>query len=180
MPLDGSFKPTRLLPEKVGGAQNYVAMPSQLQTILPAIAPREPHHFANRLIGSWMQSDDGRTFVAGFDASLGDQQIGFHPIVDFVAVADPATDHPIDGVFGYQLSVKRFCPFGCRTHFCGAAGGPYKRREVVDLIRRLEDIDTALGGVGPRTLPVAVKESLALGQHKGGVHIKAAPRSRGR
>ncbi len=71
-------------------------------------------------------------------------------------------------------------PFGCRTHFCGAAGGPYKRREVVDLIRRLEDIDTALGGVGPRTLPVAVKESLALGQHKGGVHIKAAPRSRGR
>jgi hypothetical protein len=71
-------------------------------------------------------------------------------------------------------------PFGCRTHFCDAAGGPYKRREVVDLIRRLEDIDHALGGVGPRTLPVAVKESLALVQHKGGVHVKAAPRSRGR
>jgi Fe-S-cluster containining protein len=71
-------------------------------------------------------------------------------------------------------------PFGCRTHFCGAAGGPYKRREVVDLIRRLEDIDTALGGVGPRTLPVAVKESLVSAQQKGGVHVKAAPRSRGR
>jgi Fe-S-cluster containining protein len=71
-------------------------------------------------------------------------------------------------------------PFGCRTHFCGAAGGPYKRREVVDLIRRLEDIDTALGGVGPRTLPVAVKEALVSAHHKGGVHVKAAPRSRGR
>ena len=71
-------------------------------------------------------------------------------------------------------------PFGCRTHFCDAAGGPYKRREVVDLIRRLEDIDNALGGVGPRTLPVAVKEALALVQHKGGIQIKAAPRSRGR
>ena len=29
-------------------------------------------------------------------------------------------------------------PFGCRTHFCRAAGGPYARREVLDLIRRLE------------------------------------------
>src|SRR5690349_8150532 len=25
-------------------------------------------------------------------------------------------------------------PFGCRTHFCKAAGGPYARREVSDLI----------------------------------------------
>src|SRR3954451_8096083 len=32
-------------------------------------------------------------------------------------------------------------PFGCRTHFCPAAGGPYARREVVDLIHRLENID---------------------------------------
>src|ERR1700704_5693160 len=37
-------------------------------------------------------------------------------------------------------------PFGCRTHFCAAAGGPYARREVVDLIHRLEDIDRALSG----------------------------------
>ena len=36
-------------------------------------------------------------------------------------------------------------PFGCRTHFCPAAGGPYSRREVLDLIRRLEAVDTALG-----------------------------------
>jgi Fe-S-cluster containining protein len=71
-------------------------------------------------------------------------------------------------------------PFGCRTHFCGAAGGPYKRREVVDLIRRLEDIDHALGGVGPRSLPVAVKEALALTPPRGAVALKGAPRSRGR
>jgi Fe-S-cluster containining protein len=71
-------------------------------------------------------------------------------------------------------------PFGCRTHFCGAAGGPYKRREVVDLIRRLEDVDAALGGSGPRSLPVAIKDALAAGQYKSGVQIKAAPRSRGR
>ena len=32
-------------------------------------------------------------------------------------------------------------PFGCRTHFCAAAGGPYARREVLDLIRRLEEVD---------------------------------------
>src|SRR5215212_1837591 len=43
-------------------------------------------------------------------------------------------------------------PFGCRTHFCAAAGGPYARSEVLDLIRRLEDVDVALNGCGPRPL----------------------------
>ena len=52
-------------------------------------------------------------------------------------------------------------PFGCRTHFCAAAGGPYSRREVVDLIRRLEDVDAKLGGDGPRTLVSAVTDALA-------------------
>ncbi len=47
-------------------------------------------------------------------------------------------------------------PFGCRTHFCAAAGGPYARKEVSDLIHRLEDQDAALGGDGPRKLPVAL------------------------
>jgi Fe-S-cluster containining protein len=51
-------------------------------------------------------------------------------------------------------------PFGCRTHFCAAAGGPYSRREVIDLIRRLEAIDASLGGTGPRTLPNAVAAAL--------------------
>ncbi|MEY3481219.1 MAG: hypothetical protein RIQ71_1994, partial [Verrucomicrobiota bacterium] len=43
-------------------------------------------------------------------------------------------------------------PFGCRTHFCAAAGGPYSRREVTDLIRRLEELDEQLGGDGPHGL----------------------------
>ena len=51
-------------------------------------------------------------------------------------------------------------PFGCRTHFCSAAGGPYARREVVDLIHKLEDIDRALGGDGALPLPAAVERAL--------------------
>jgi Fe-S-cluster containining protein len=51
-------------------------------------------------------------------------------------------------------------PFGCRTHFCAAAGGPYARGEVLDLIRRLEAVDLKLGGSGPRALPGAVREEL--------------------
>ena len=51
-------------------------------------------------------------------------------------------------------------PFGCRTHFCAAAGGPYARREVIDLIRRLEQIDEQLGGDGPRALPAAISSIL--------------------
>ena len=51
-------------------------------------------------------------------------------------------------------------PFGCRTHFCPAAGGPYARREVVDLIHRLEDLDAQLGGDGAHPLPAAVGEML--------------------
>ena len=51
-------------------------------------------------------------------------------------------------------------PFGCRTHFCAAAGGPIARREVVDLIRRLEDVDVALNGNGPRPLQDSVADVL--------------------
>ncbi len=51
-------------------------------------------------------------------------------------------------------------PFGCRTHFCAAAGGPMARRDVVDLIHRLESIDAQLGGDGPRKLPGAVAAAL--------------------
>jgi Fe-S-cluster containining protein len=51
-------------------------------------------------------------------------------------------------------------PFGCRTHFCAAAGGPYARREVLDLIRRLETIDESLGGDGPRVLQNAISDAL--------------------
>lgn len=51
-------------------------------------------------------------------------------------------------------------PFGCRTHFCAAAGGPYARREVIDLIRRLEAVDAQVGGSGPRLLQNAVPDAL--------------------
>ncbi len=52
-------------------------------------------------------------------------------------------------------------PFGCRTHFCAAAGGPYARKEVLDLIRRLEEVDRKLGGDGPRKIQAAVEDALA-------------------
>ena len=52
-------------------------------------------------------------------------------------------------------------PFGCRTHFCAAAGGPYARREVLDLIRRLEAVDQMLGGDGPHVIQSAVADALA-------------------
>lgn len=49
-------------------------------------------------------------------------------------------------------------PFACRTHFCSAAGGPYTRKEVIDLIHRLEIIDQDLGGDGARDIHTAIKE----------------------
>ena len=51
-------------------------------------------------------------------------------------------------------------PFGCRTHFCAAAGGPYSRNEVRDLVRRLETIDAQLGGDGPHAISIAVESAL--------------------
>lgn len=53
-------------------------------------------------------------------------------------------------------------PFGCRTHFCSAAGGPYPRDAVVDLIRRLEAIDRDWGGRGAQSLPVALRDALEI------------------
>ena len=52
-------------------------------------------------------------------------------------------------------------PFGCRTHFCAAAGGPQARKEVLDLIRRLEEVDRKLGGTGSRKIHAAVSDALA-------------------
>src|SRR5438270_11294867 len=51
-------------------------------------------------------------------------------------------------------------PLGCRTHFCAAAGGPLARREVLDLIRRLDDVDLVLNGNGSRPLQNAVADVL--------------------
>ena len=52
-------------------------------------------------------------------------------------------------------------PFGCRTHFCDPAGGPYPRKDVLDLIRRLEAVDQQLGGDGPRKIEAAVAAILS-------------------
>lgn len=51
-------------------------------------------------------------------------------------------------------------PFGCRTHFCQAAGGPYPRRDVAELIHKLEDIAQSLGSAEARPLAAAVQEFL--------------------
>lgn len=48
-------------------------------------------------------------------------------------------------------------PLACRTHFCVPAGGALPRREVIDLIHALEDIDAALGGDGAAGCPEAVE-----------------------
>ena len=65
---------------------------------------------------------------------------------------DPLTSHCL---------IYESRPFGCRTHFCPAAGGPYSRREVIDLIRRLEAVDAKLGGEGPKIFLTAVTDALA-------------------
>ncbi len=57
--------------------------------------------------------------------------------------------------------IYRDRPFGCRTHFCAAAGGSYARREVADLIHRLEVIDARLGGNGASALPHALRSAVA-------------------
>jgi hypothetical protein len=51
-------------------------------------------------------------------------------------------------------------PFACRTHFCEAAGGPYARREVLDLIRRLEALSAPMGGDGPRPIASALRRHM--------------------
>jgi Fe-S-cluster containining protein len=70
-------------------------------------------------------------------------------------IASPEGSCPFLGKTGLcQIYEGR--PFGCRTHFCETAGGPYARHEVRDLIQRLEVIDRELGGNGGVNLPVAV------------------------
>ncbi len=58
-------------------------------------------------------------------------------------------------------SIYQSRPFGCRTHFCDAAGGVWPRKAIQDLIHRLEDLDERLGGDGSRPLEGAVAAELA-------------------
>jgi Fe-S-cluster containining protein len=53
-------------------------------------------------------------------------------------------------------------PFGCRTHFCAAAGGPVARAEARPWIQQLEAIDQSLGGEGGVNLPAALAKATEL------------------
>lgn len=66
---------------------------------------------------------------------------------------------PLLGANGF-CTIYQHRPFGCRTHFCEAAGGVYPRKHLADLIQRLEALDEKLGGEGSRPLPVAVGDAL--------------------
>ena len=61
---------------------------------------------------------------------------------------------------GGRCQIYEGRPFGCRTHFCEAAGGPAARKDVRDLIQRLEVIDARLGGNGGVNLPGAVAAAM--------------------
>ena len=77
---------------------------------------------------------------------------------DVVVPADGSCPflHPTTG----KCRIYQGRPFGCRTHFCDAAGGPVARNEVRDLIRRLEEIEHRLGGNGGVNLPTAVSAAM--------------------
>ncbi len=59
-----------------------------------------------------------------------------------------------------RCTVYAHRPFGCRTHFCGAAGGPYARAAVSGLIQRLEAVGEMLGDTDVRAIGDAVRDAL--------------------
>ena len=73
-----------------------------------------------------------------------------------VALPPPSADGACPFLSGGRCGIYKDRPFGCRTHFCEAAGGPLARGEVRDLIQRLEAVDARLGGRGGVNLPAAV------------------------
>lgn len=75
--------------------------------------------------------------------------------------AHPDGACPLLGKDG-RCAIYAHRPFGCRTHFCAAAGGPYPRRHVVDLIHRMEALDEKLGWHdGSRPFEAALEDALA-------------------
>ena len=60
-----------------------------------------------------------------------------------------------------RCTIYEHRPFGCRTHFCAEAGGPYPRKEVADLIQRLEALDEKIGHHnGSRPFVAALTDAL--------------------
>lgn len=63
-----------------------------------------------------------------------------------------------------RCAIYEHRPFGCRTHFCAEAGGPYPRKLVADLIHRLEALDEKLGyHNGSRPFVAALTDAIAAG-----------------
>ena len=78
------------------------------------------------------------------------------------AVLKPHPDGacPLLGASG-RCTIYEHRPFGCRTHFCAEAGGPYARKEVADLIQRLEALDERIGHhEGSRPFVPALEEAM--------------------
>jgi uncharacterized protein len=67
---------------------------------------------------------------------------------------------PLLGKLG-KCTIYAHRPFGCRSHFCAAAGGPYPRQHVADLIHRMEALDEQIGWHdGSREFTAAVADAL--------------------
>lgn len=61
---------------------------------------------------------------------------------------------------GGRCTIYDHRPFGCRTHFCTAAGGQIPRKQVAHLIQKLDALDERLGGDGSRPIQSAVADAL--------------------
>lgn len=79
-----------------------------------------------------------------------------------VALPPQAADGACPFLSGGRCGIYKDRPFGCRTHFCEAAGGPLARGDVRDLIQRLEAVDALLGGRGGVNLPSTVAAVMAV------------------
>lgn len=82
------------------------------------------------------------------------------------ALPKPATDGACPFLKDSRCRIHADRPFACRTHFCDAAGGPWPRARVRDLIHRLDDLDARLGGSGGVRLPAAITTALTSGHRR--------------
>ncbi|HYC00720.1 MAG TPA: YkgJ family cysteine cluster protein [Candidatus Limnocylindrales bacterium] len=78
--------------------------------------------------------------------------------------------HRSDGACPFLAADETTCtvydarPFGCRTHFCRAAGGAVPARELRDSLRRLAQLDEELGSDarGSRPLTRALRDGAVI------------------
>lgn len=77
------------------------------------------------------------------------------------AVPPPGPDGACPFLAEGRCRIHALRPFGCRTHFCAAAGGPVARAVARPWIQRLEAIDHSLGGEGGVNLTAALDSATA-------------------